>query len=72
MNKLPSFKYRGMTFHNVNDNLFQTDRFGDKLIYEYKAERYHLVRDERLPAVIPPSELSKNPYSYCNNDNNWK
>jgi hypothetical protein len=72
MNKLPSFKYRGMIFHNVNDNLFQTDMFGDKLIYERKDERYHLVRDERLPAVIPPSELSKNPYSYCSNDNNWK
>ena len=70
MNKLSSFKYKGMMFHNVKDNLFQTDRFGDKLIYEYKDEQYHLVKDERLPDVIPTSEL--NPYSYCSNDNNWK
>ena len=72
MKKLPSFKYKGMIFHNVKDNLFQTDKFGDKFIYEYKYGQYHLVRDERLPAVISSSELSKNPYSYCNDDNNWK
>ena len=36
MSKLPSFEYKKMIFHNVKDNLFQTDRFGDKLIYKYE------------------------------------
>lgn len=72
MNKLSSFKYRGMIFHNVKDNFFQTDRFGDKLIYEYKDGQYHLLKDERLSSTISLSEFCENPYSYCNNDNNWK
>lgn len=72
MNKLPSFEYKKMIFHNVRDNLFQTDRFGDKLIYRFENEKYHLVKDERL-SVIPLSECtSDNPQSYINDDNNWK
>lgn len=71
MSKL-SFKYKNMIFHNVKDNLFQTDRFGDKLVYKFENGKYHLVKDERLLNVISPDELSKNPLSYCNDDNNWK
>ena len=61
MKKLPSFKYKGMIFHNVKDNLFQTDRFGDKLIYEKIGEKYHLVKDERLSPVIGSDEISGTP-----------
>ncbi len=61
MSKLPSFEYRKMIFHNVKDNLFQTDRFGDKLIYKFENGIYHLVKDERLSSVISLSECtSKN------------
>jgi len=72
MSKLPSFEYKKMIFHNVKDNLFQTDKFGSKLIYKYENGQYHLVRDERLSHLISPDEVSKNPFSYCNGDNNWK
>tara|TARA_R110000851_G_scaffold7251_1_gene28418 strand:+ start:441 stop:662 length:222 start_codon:yes stop_codon:yes gene_type:complete len=73
MRKLPSFEYKKMIFNNVKDNLFQTDRFGDKLIYKYENEEYHLVKDERLSAVIPLEECtSNNPQSFYNDDNNWK
>ncbi|HLW09617.1 MAG TPA: hypothetical protein VKX35_04400 [Fermentimonas sp.] len=72
MSKLSSFKYKGMVFHNVKDNLFQTDKFGDKLIYRFEDGKYHLVRDERLSNVIGIDEVSRNPFSYCNDDNNWK
>ena len=72
MIKLPSFEYKKMIFHNVKDNLFQTDRFGSKLIYKYENDKYHLVKDERLSSVITSDEISKNPFSYCNDDNNWK
>ena len=72
MSKLPSFEYKKMIFHNVKDNLFQTDRFGDKLIYKFENGKYRLVKDERLSNVISSNELSKNPFSYCNDDNNWK
>lgn len=61
-----------MIFHNVKDNLFQTDRFGSKLIYKYENDKYHLVKDERLPSVITSDEMYKNPFSYYNDDNNWK
>jgi len=73
MNKLPSFEYKKMMFHNVKANLFQTDRFGNKLVYKYENAKYHLVRDERLSSVISISECtSNNPQSYTNDDNNWK
>ena len=73
MIKLPSFEYKKMIFHNVKDNLFQTDRFGDKLIYKFENGKYHLFKDERLSSVISLSEsTSNNPQSYINNDNNWK
>jgi len=72
MNKLPSFKYKGMIFHNVKDNLFQTDEFGDKLIYKFENGKYHLVKDQRLSDVIGIDELSNNPNSICNNDYWWK
>ena len=73
MSKLHSFEYKKMIFHNIKDNLFQTDRFGDKLIYKYENGKYHLVKDERLSSVIPLSECtSNNPQSYINDDNNWK
>ena len=45
MSKLNSFKYKGMIFHNVKDNLFQTEEFGDKLIYEFKNGEYYLIKD---------------------------
>ena len=61
MKKLPSFKYKKMIFHNVKDNLFQTDRFGDKLIYEKVGEEYHLIKDERLSPVISSDEISGTP-----------
>jgi hypothetical protein len=73
MSKLPSFEYKKMIFHNVKDNLFQTDRFGDKLIYKFENGKYHLVKDERLSSVIPLSECTNNnPQSYANDDNWWK
>lgn len=72
MSKLPSFKYRDMIFHNVKDNLFQTDEFGDRLIYEYRNNAYHLVKDERLSSIIRPDEVNRNPDSVCNNDYWWK
>lgn len=73
MSKLPSFEYKKMTFHNVKDNLFQTDRFGDKLVYKFENGKYHLVKDERLSSVISLAECtSNNPQSYTNDDNNWK
>ena len=61
MKKLPSFKYKGMIFHNTKDNLFQTDRFGDKLIYEKVREEYHLIKDERLSPVIGLDEINETP-----------
>jgi hypothetical protein len=71
--RMCSFKYKGMIFHNVKDDLFQTDRFGDKLIYKYENEKYHLVKDERLSSIIPLEvHSSNNPQSYINDDNNWK
>ena len=72
MRKLPSFEYKKMIFHNVKDNLFQTDRFGDKLIYKFENGKYHLVKDERLSSVIGIDEVSGNPNSMCNNDYWWK
>jgi hypothetical protein len=73
MKKLPSFKYKNMIFHNTVNNLFQTDEFGGKLVYELKGEKYYLVKDERISSVISKEEcLSNNPQSYCNDDNNWK
>lgn len=72
MSKLSSFEYKKMIFHNVRDNLFQTDKFGSKLIYKYENGQYCLVRDERLSKVITLDGVSKNPFSYCNDDNNWK
>ena len=47
MSKLNSFEYKGMIFHNVKDNIFQTDRFGDKLIYKFENGKYHLVNYPR-------------------------
>ncbi len=52
------FKYKNMIFYNVKDNLFQTDKFGDKLIYKYENGKYHLVKDERLSFIIPLSECT--------------
>jgi len=73
VSRMCSFKYKGMIFHNVKDNLFQTDRFGDKLIYKYESNKYHLVKDERLSTVISLEECtSNNPQSYINDDNNWR
>ncbi len=72
MSKLNSFKYKGMIFHNTKDNLFQTEKFGDKLIYKFENEEYHLVKDERLSAVITSDELFKNPNGICSNDYWWK
>ena len=73
MSKLPSFEYKKMIFHNVKDDLFQTDRFGDKLVYKFENGKYHLVKDERLSSVISLAEgTSNNPQSYINDDNNWK
>ena len=73
MSKLSSFEYKKMIFHNVKDNLFQTDRFGDKLVYKFENGKYQLVKDERLSSVISLSECtSNNPQSYINDDNNWK
>lgn len=73
MSKLPSFEYKKMIFHNVKDNFFQTDRFGDKLIYKLENKKYQLVKDERLSSVIPLSECTNNnTQSYTNDDNWWK
>lgn len=72
MGKLNSFRYKGLTFRNTNNNIFQTDKFGDKLIYELKGNNYHLIKDERLSPVISLAEVSRNPNSYHNDDNNWK
>ena len=72
MSKLPSFEYKKMIFHNVKDNLFQTDRFGDKLIYKFENGKYHLVKDERLSSVIEINEINGNPNSISNNDYWWK
>jgi len=72
-NKLKMFKYKNMIFYNVKDNLFKTDKFGDKLIYEYENGKYHLIKDERLPSIIPLSECtSNNQQSFFNDDSNWK
>lgn len=72
MRKLPSFKHKGMIFHNVKDNLFQTEKFGDKLIYELKNKDYHLMKDQRLSNTISSDELFNNPNSICNDDYWWK
>lgn len=72
MSKLPSFEYKKMVFHNVKDNLFQTERFGDKLIYKFENGKYHLVKDERLSSVIGIDEVNRDPNSICNNDYWWK
>jgi hypothetical protein len=72
MRKLPSFEYKKMIFHNVKDNLFQTEKLGDKLIYKFENGKYHLVKDERLSSVIGVDEVSGNPNSMCNNDYWWK
>jgi hypothetical protein len=61
-----------MIFHNIKNNLFQTERFGDKLIYEYKNGEYHLIKDERLSSIIGSDEIDKNPNSIFNNDYWWK
>ena len=72
MSKLPSFEYKKMIFHNVKDNLFQTDKFGDKLIYKFENGKYHLVKDERLSSVIGTDEVCGIPNSMFNNDYWWK
>jgi len=73
MSKLPSFKYKNLVFHNTKDNLFQTKEYGDKLIYKFENEKYHLVKDERLSSVISIEEVTnRNPQSFMNDDNNWK
>lgn len=72
MSKLPSFKYKNMIFHNVKDNFFQTNKFGDKLIYKIENGKYHLVKDQRLPDVIGIDELCNNQNSICNNDYWWE
>ena len=72
MSKLNSFKYKGMIFHNVKDNLFQTDEFGDRLIYKFENGKYHLVKDERLSSIIGINEINGNPNSISNNDYWWK
>ena len=72
MSKLKSFEYKGMIFHNVKDNLFQTDKFGDKLVYKFENGKYHLVKDERLSSIIKIDEVNRNPNSICNDDYWWK
>jgi hypothetical protein len=72
MSKLPSFKYKKMIFHNVKDNLFETERFGDKLIYEYKNGQYHLIRDERLSSTFGTEEVCSNANSINADDYWWK
>jgi hypothetical protein len=72
MSKLPSFKYKKMIFHNVKDNLFQTERFGDKLIYEYKNGEYHLIRDERLSTTFGTEVVCSNPNSINADEYWWK
>lgn len=72
MSKLNSFKYKGMIFHNVKDNLFQTEKFGDKLIYKFENDKYHLVKDERKKrlsdVVVGQSEQLVCDYKYHNRD----
>ena len=72
MRKLPSFKYKKMIFHNTKGNLFQTEKFGDKLIYKYENETYYLVKDERLSSIISSDEVRGNANSVHNNDHWWK
>ena len=68
--KKQSFKYKGLVFHNVKDNLFQTDKFGDKLVYELKNNNYHLIVDKRLNEIISTDEICSNPSS-MNADDYW-
>jgi len=73
MNRLKSFEYKKMIFHNVKDNLFQTKKFGEKLVYKYENGKYYLVKDLRLSSVISTEECtSNNLQSYINDENNWK
>ena len=70
--KMKGFYYKGMKFIEVSHNIFHSEKFGDKLIYEYKNDNYHLVKDERLSSVIGLDEINSNPNSICNNDYWWK
>jgi len=69
---MKEFYYKGMKFIEVSHNVFHSEKFGDKLIYEYKNGNYHLVRDERLSSVISLDEINSNPNMFCNNDYWWK
>jgi hypothetical protein len=46
MSKLNSFKYKGMIFHNVKDNLFQTEKFGDYWVEWISAGGYIAVKND--------------------------
>jgi hypothetical protein len=72
MSNLPSFKYKAMIFHNIKDNLFQTDKFGNKLIYKLENGKYHLIKDERLTTSFGTEEVCKNPNSISADEYWWK
>ena len=69
---MKGFYYKGMKFIEVSPNIFHSEKFGDKLIYEYKNDKYHKIKDERLSTTISHEEINSNPDSICNNDYWWK
>jgi hypothetical protein len=66
------FEYKGLRFIEVAPNIFHSVDFGDKLIYEYKENKYYLIKDERISEVISLEECNGNPNSISNNDYWWK
>jgi hypothetical protein len=69
---MKGFYYKGMKFIEVSPNIFHSEKFGDKLIYEYKNREYHLIKDERLSSTISINEVCSNPNSINANDYWWK
>ena len=51
---------------------FQTDKFGDKLIYKLENGKYHLIKDERLSITFGTEEVCKNPNSISADEYWWK
>ena len=69
---MKGFYYKGMKFIEVSPNVFHSDKFGSKLIFEYKNGKYHKIKDERLSKTIGFKEINSNSNSIHNDDYWWK
>ena len=69
---MKEFYYKRMKFIEVSPNVYHSEKFGDKLIYEYKNGEYHLIKDDRLSITLGLDEINSNPNNICNDDYWWE